>query len=220
MNISRSALLLGAAATAVFPVHAERVPAGSAAPELAANEMLSALPVRSSPIDRLLLYWADQLVPWPALDPREVSRFETNHGIEFPDDFRQYLLRAKGLPVNGDHEVFDFWPLERLERYEDTSIFIFADYLVECWWFGIDLSPGSDHSVFLSGAHGGWVLMGSFADFVALYVHEDFWSWRVAKLSPNKAATLNVEPRVRGLSALELQVRMINDERPILRSRR
>ncbi|UWZ83447.1 SMI1/KNR4 family protein [Occallatibacter riparius] len=100
--------------------------------------------------DRLERHW----YPGPARDDsdrqkrateEDIAKFEAEHGVKVPEDFREYLLRFNG--IEEDPEVFRFWPLHELRPVDLKSFrvpdreryFFFADYLIECFYYAIYL---------------------------------------------------------------------------------
>ncbi|HMD01581.1 MAG TPA: SMI1/KNR4 family protein, partial [Candidatus Baltobacteraceae bacterium] len=115
-------------------------------------------------------------------DIREIDEFESKNGVRMPSDFREYFLRTNGLGRDGlDPEMFAFWTLDMLERRENTQVFIFADFMTQCWCYAVDLGGEREpkFSVYRDMPDG-WVRVGSFAEFVDLYVAGDFDMWTPA----------------------------------------
>jgi hypothetical protein len=72
-------------------------------------------------IDELKKKWrAENCSYTPAL-ASEIHDFERRRKIVFPEDFERYLLEVNGTKVDGDPNLFEFYPLDRLETWNEKK---------------------------------------------------------------------------------------------------
>ena len=92
--------------------------------------------------------------------------------------FANRFLRLNG--ISEDSEVFCFWPLQRLKRFDRSApivlhsegYFYFADYLIECWYYAIYLGrdPCFQNRVILPDFPNKPVIANTFSEFLELYL--------------------------------------------------
>jgi hypothetical protein len=147
-------------------------------------------PSVSQAIDSLLGKWNRERVTIGRPNSLEkIQRFEENHRVRIPEDFRSYLLAANGTG-DSDSNGYWFWPLEQIRSALDdlkthssytnvvlnpklAQFFIFADYLQWSWAFAFRFSEGdaATSDVFrVDGDHLVLRVAGSFGEFVGLYL--------------------------------------------------
>ncbi len=157
--------------------------------------------------ESLKRHWLQQNVPKDQLlrgaSEAEITAFEACHNVRLPDDLRQYFLTvngiggSKGAEMDGD--LFSFWPISAVKSVADyyvnaphfeesdpASLFIFADYCIECHYYAIQLNPDSEQPtpVYLTTETPKYQFGNSFADFIELYLaNPDFLinPWREQK---------------------------------------
>jgi hypothetical protein len=139
--------------------------------------------------EQLMNYWRAQGLPIAeGVSEGELRRFESEHGLSIPKDFREYFTSSNGMVQRGGADVdpqgFAFWPLEKVKplpvvcaefrvtvpKVENPKrYFVFADYLQWSWAYSIRLGT-TENNVILVGAGDGDVVASSFTEFVSQYI--------------------------------------------------
>lgn len=118
----------------------------------------------------------------------EIAHFEAHYDVRLPEDFRQYFYAVNGMGGSRsevmDNSLLCFWSIEDIknvaEEYanfpqsilEPASLFIFADYCIESFYFAIKLSrdPHQPTPVYWMGNLPEPKLADSFSDFAEIYL--------------------------------------------------
>lgn len=78
--------------------------------------------------------------------PQEINLWEQRYKVSMPDDLRAYVSQLNGT-FNAEAFQFgegltSFFPLKAIvpehdfdERFQNPNMFIFADYLISCYWY-------------------------------------------------------------------------------------
>lgn len=120
----------------------------------------------------------------------EVRGFEQAKSIQLPTDFRNYLLELNGTVENGDAQIFEFYPLDKLKAWDESDwvipkntpswfkpeeFFIFADYLISCWAYAVRLSANKNDGglIVVLGGTNFIVAANTFTDFIELYLADN-----------------------------------------------
>jgi hypothetical protein len=113
----------------------------------------------------------------------EVEEFETRHGIKLPADIRAYFQAVNGTGRAINDDMFRFWQLSEVKRVGDwldigqdkfSDCFVFADFCIDCWGYGVCISGDSEESESVFRITGsdppGEYVAGSFREFMELYI--------------------------------------------------
>jgi hypothetical protein len=124
---------------------------------------------------RLLAHWAKQrLSVHPGATEEAIRLFEMEEGVLLPNDLRVCFQTVNGMPEGEfDTDLFSFWSLERLERWQldDRSFFTFVDVSIRACGFAIALSADTTlRSVVVSAWDDPQLVASSFSDFVGRYL--------------------------------------------------
>ena len=113
----------------------------------------------------------------------EIADFEKTNAVTLPLDLREYFLRFNGTGDDTDAKLFCFWPIHKLcslqSNYrgigEAESYFIFADFMVESWYYAIYLgdNPSLRHRVILPDFPSHPEIAPDFSAFLELYLNDD-----------------------------------------------
>jgi hypothetical protein len=121
------------------------------------------------------------------LDPKPVDLGAAPGHLrnQLPVEYTQFVT-AVGVPSFEDSQGFLFWQpgdlctaadlLKAQEKTRDErvalgSLLVFADYLQECWWYGVWMSGESQGFVSLvTGTNDPRAPIGTFADFLSAYL--------------------------------------------------
>ena len=145
----------------------------------------------ASIVERLKAHWHRQahLRLRPGATEAALTAFESRYRTALPAVVREYFRMADGFgaPADQDDEGFRFWPLAEVEplssyeggRFGDHGkIFIFADYLLWSWAYGVALEARLA-PVYMIGTADGRPrpVASSFEEFVARYIsdHESLY---------------------------------------------
>jgi hypothetical protein len=124
-------------------------------------------------------------INWGRSDEEAVAELETRYGINFPADFREYLLEICPTDFQMDHNWTQWWSLSQIKsipesyrhRLTDAEIaanaagyLFFADYLIWSWAWAICCLAGSNYGrvVVISGKDR--FVANSFAEFIDGYI--------------------------------------------------
>ena len=140
-------------------------------------------------IDVLKKKWRAENCSYTPASASEIHDFERERKIVFPEDFKRYLLEVNGTKVDGDSNLFEFYPLDRLETWIEkkwtipprapnyfvaNEFYVFCDYMISCWAYAIRLGNDQDSGEVLAC---GWLeftkIADSFTDFIELYLADD-----------------------------------------------
>ena len=119
----------------------------------------------------------------------EIEALEARYGIRLPSPFRAYLEQI--CPVDDpswDDNLTNWWPLGRIRSVAEElpdkalgngpipppeTLLVFADYMIWCWGWAIDCSPGPGHGKILVVGDRPRVVAQDFTDFVERYLTDD-----------------------------------------------
>lgn len=108
--------------------------------------------MRNLVTDELKEKWRGENCSYTPASASEIQDFERRRNIAFPEDFKRYLLEVNGTKVDGDANLFEFYPLDRLETwiekkwtippappasFEASEFYVFCDYMISCWAYAI-----------------------------------------------------------------------------------
>ncbi len=115
--------------------------------------------------------------------PASIDSFQTRYAVRLPDDMRAAYLLMDGADdsTNPERSWMRFWLIEEIVPARDElpmgdaapdadSLFVIADYAIECVYYAIQLSPGSPTfgHVYGIGATHVPEVAASFSEFVQL----------------------------------------------------
>jgi SMI1 / KNR4 family (SUKH-1) len=118
-------------------------------------------------LDRLASHWKQHRVALAAAKATsaDIAAWEAKYGVRLPDDLVAYVKRVNGNfggeTLEFDHEGMSFLPLSAMvpekewsEQYDGAGMFVFADMLVQCYWWCVHLTPEPSErtSIFLRGS--------------------------------------------------------------------
>jgi hypothetical protein len=118
----------------------------------------------------------------PGVSERTLRSFEDRYKTPMPELVKEYFSLFDGFetPNDQDAEGFRFWPLAEVRpvsAYDGgrfgawTDVFLFADYMVFSWAYGITLREPSAPMHVIGTLDGQPKLIApSFEEFLALYV--------------------------------------------------
>jgi len=125
-----------------------------------------------------------------------VEAFERCYRVVLPVDVRTYLQTVDG--TGRDHlegGMNSFWPLADIvpvhvalddrdgfvhsERWSFPDCFVFADHMVESWWYAVKLTadPTQPAPVYVVGKTDGGQVSNSFAEFMTRYANDPQSIW-------------------------------------------
>jgi hypothetical protein len=135
-------------------------------------------------LDRLLKHWQNHKVAPAAFKAtsEEVAVWEAKYGVRLPDDLFAYVTRVNGSyggeHLDFDHEGMSFLPLKAMvpekewsEQHEGVGMFVFADMLIQCYWWCVHFTPEPTErsSIFLRG-HRLSLVAESLEEFLDAYI--------------------------------------------------
>ena len=139
-------------------------------------------------LERVDKYWYESALARGLRAPvvaseSDLEAFEQNNGVRLPADLRKYFLELNGTDGDGDAQIFRFWPLGEIRRVDRKdfalldadSYFLFADYLMESWYYAIYLGndPFFQNRVILTGFPRNPVVAQTFSEFLELYLRDE-----------------------------------------------
>lgn len=90
-------------------------------------------------------------------DLKEIEGRSDSLGFTLPQDFIDYFVAFNGMstlyPNDYEREGFLLYPIEALSvrkinwEEEQKNVLIFADYLLECWWYGVVVLDDGSYSI-------------------------------------------------------------------------
>ena len=119
--------------------------------------------------------------PEPATE-QALIEFEQRCGVRLGPVIREYFSVLNGTK-NGHNSMEDeattsFWHLDQIgtgERRDAATLFVFADYIISCWVWSVQLSDDRNdpNPVFIS-TKGGWTKVAdSFEEFLNAYADKN-----------------------------------------------
>jgi hypothetical protein len=136
----------------------------------------------------VLRRWLSQGLRVSAVTPEEMARLRQLQPDGRWEDYEAFL-RIAGLPQDEDSEGFRFWLPREVRLSKDVLAdagsrcnaaepsVIFADYLQECWWYGLWLAgPFAGQVSLVLGSEDGedpQLPLGSLVEFLAAYLDDD-----------------------------------------------
>src|ERR1051325_6340640 len=113
--------------------------------------------------ERLMSYWSSiNIELGPGVSRQAINSFEAHYGVEFPQDFRDYISTIGGMQEGfSDNNIVSFWPFHQIKSVpeklasfagipnysqianrlpEAGSYFVFADFLIWSHVYAIKLS--------------------------------------------------------------------------------
>jgi hypothetical protein len=135
--------------------------------------------------DEVIKHWRSQDIMIEVKEYEEIKKTIGDKNIVLPRDFMDFYQRANGMvnlfPNDYDGEGFLFYPTEELITMEIEfpnktvddlkNVIIFADYLLECWWYGIRNKEDGSYEIGLISDHKSFnFITASLSDFLTLYV--------------------------------------------------
>lgn len=112
----------------------------------------------------------------------EIADFEKTNAVTLPPDLRKYFLRFNGTGDDTDSRLFCFWPIHKLcslqseyPRIKEAGFyFIFADFMVQSWYYAIYLgdNPILQHRVILPDFPHHPEIAPDFSAFLELYLKD------------------------------------------------
>jgi len=140
-------------------------------------------------LDRLESFWYSE---WPQVSHRpiaateeQIQAFEELNHIKLPANLRRYFLRLNGTDGNGDDRMYRFWPiseiapvakeLKRFDLPEADRYFLFADFMIESYYFAIYLgnNPSLQNQIVVPDSFGKYPVAFDFSHFLELYLRDD-----------------------------------------------
>jgi len=135
-------------------------------------------------LDNLTSFWKTKGVTASAhkATEGEIDAWERRYNVVLPADLREYVTRVNGVQggekLDFDHEGISFLPLSAIcaeaewtEAEGRPGMFVFADFLVRCnWWcVQLDSSPHEHTRIFYGGGlKGNSFLTNSLSEFFDL----------------------------------------------------
>jgi cell wall assembly regulator SMI1 len=114
---------------------------------------------------------------------RYIAAFEREHQVSVPEDMRAFYRRTDGTraPLSGgcDLEMYDFWRLTDIVPDDDHAwAMVFVDYMMESWWYGIDLTGAGGYragAVYILGTvdRRAFIVAETFGEFLRCYLDDD-----------------------------------------------
>jgi len=133
----------------------------------------------TSLLEELIRRWKEQEAePRPGNSREAIRAFERREGVTLPDDFARYFEAVDGMD-HIDHEVFCFWPLERVEPAERNwggppGYLVFADFLINSTAYGLRVSGGTPGEVFVCADGGPKLVASTFTEFLEKYLSDPY----------------------------------------------
>ncbi|HWG16672.1 MAG TPA: SMI1/KNR4 family protein [Acidobacteriaceae bacterium] len=136
-------------------------------------------------LDDLTAFWKTKRVDTATHKATEIEieAWERRYNVVLPADLRRYVTRVNGVHggenLDFDHEGITFLPLSAMcpeaewtEVGGRSGMFVFADFLVRCnWWcVQLDSNPHEHTRIFFGGGlNGNRLLATSLSEFFDLY---------------------------------------------------
>lgn len=125
----------------------------------------------------------------PGATTDQIAAFETQYKVVLPPDVRGYFMTVNGMEETMDNDLFRFWPLEEVcpaknewlhseeAIQQGRDLFVFADYCISCWSYGVKLTsnPNQPAPVYrLTGCYAPpeGKMTDSFSEFMNRYVED------------------------------------------------
>ena len=132
-------------------------------------------------VEDVIEHWRAQNVSFlPGVNEADIAAFERERSVTVPDDLRAFYRRTNGTRAFGcDRDGYDFWAVADIVPYKDHAwALVFADYLMESWSYGIDLTGTGGFgigAVYVLGTVGGraFIVARTFGEFLRRYLNND-----------------------------------------------
>jgi hypothetical protein len=119
---------------------------------------------------------------------KEIGYFAKTNLLKLTPDLHAFFLEFNG--ADEDSNLFSFWPLSRVVSVQSSTLnlkkavaelqeadryFVFADYMIECWYYAIHLgnNPAFQHRVILPDFPHQPVIASSFSAFLEIYLKDE-----------------------------------------------
>ncbi|CAN5581848.1 hypothetical protein BH10ACI4_BH10ACI4_18520 [soil metagenome] len=121
---------------------------------------------------------------------QDIELFELQNEVHLPKDFRSYFLELNGTKTDGDSQLLEFAPLNKLQTwrhlnwttppqapsgFDADKMYIFCDYMISSWAYAICLDASESKGGKVTSY--GWIteeiIAPSFSAFIDLYLADD-----------------------------------------------
>ena len=116
---------------------------------------------KSEPWATIISYWKRQGLPIrDGVTLESILAFKEKYQVALPVDFAEYLKAVDGTGINEtDENFFSFLSLSEIravhevlndsegvvypDRFAYPNYFVFADYMMSCWFYAVQITPES-----------------------------------------------------------------------------
>lgn len=149
---------------------------------------------KSEPWATIISYWQRYGLPIRrGVTSESIKAFEEKYQVALPVDFAEYLKAVDGTGINeSDENILSFLALAEMspvheklddsggvvypDRFAYPNCFVFADYMMSCWFYAVQITPDSStlgpvYRVTASEVPG-QMEAASFREFMARYARD------------------------------------------------